>query len=109
MDTGGYTGDWGPSEGISDAKNGKMAILHSKELVLNADDTENILDAVNIMRALVSPGAIHLNEISASRVSDTIEQRVEVNATFPGVTTIADIEQALTHIADNAYQYAAKN
>lgn len=94
---------------MSDYKNGRLAVLHQKELVLNADDTQNILDAVNVMRALVSPGAINLNKTSARNASDTIEQRVEVNATFPGVTTITDIEQALTHIADNAYQYAAKN
>jgi hypothetical protein len=31
MDTGGYTGDWGPD--------GKIAMLHQKELVLNAEDT----------------------------------------------------------------------
>lgn len=94
---------------MSDYEDGKLAILHQKELILNADDTQNILDAVNVMRALVSPGAINLNKVTSSNASDTIEQRVEVNATFPGVTTITDIEQALTHIADNAYQYAAKN
>lgn len=94
---------------MSDYEDGKLAVLHQKELILNADDTQNILDAVNVMRALVSPGAINLNKVTSSNASDTIEQRVEVNATFPGVTTITDIEQALTHIADNAYQYAAKN
>jgi hypothetical protein len=35
FDTGGYTGEWG--------KSGKLAILHEKELVLNASDTENLL------------------------------------------------------------------
>ena len=31
FDTGGYTGSWGPE--------GKLAMLHEKEMVLNKDDT----------------------------------------------------------------------
>lgn len=42
FDTGGYTGEWGPE--------GKLATLHEKELVLNKDDTKNILEAVELMR-----------------------------------------------------------
>jgi hypothetical protein len=34
-DTGGYTGEWGPE--------GRLAMLHQKEIVLNARDTENML------------------------------------------------------------------
>ena len=43
FDTGGYTGDWAGAKG-------KMAILHKKELVLNAKDTENMLEAVKLLR-----------------------------------------------------------
>jgi hypothetical protein len=46
LDTGGFTGAWG--------SNGKMAMLHEKELVLNKTDTSNFLQAVNITRDLVS-------------------------------------------------------
>jgi len=42
--TGGYTGDWGD--------NGKLAILHEKELILNKDDTERILSAITVVRTL---------------------------------------------------------
>jgi hypothetical protein len=42
MDTGGYTGEWDSS--------GRLAMLHQKEIVLNAHDTENFLAAVNIVR-----------------------------------------------------------
>ena len=38
FDTGGYTGEWG--------SDGRIAMLHQKELVLNADDTQNLLNAV---------------------------------------------------------------
>jgi hypothetical protein len=42
FDTGGYTGAWGPE--------GRLAMLHQKEIVLNAHDTENLLIAVGIVR-----------------------------------------------------------
>jgi soluble lytic murein transglycosylase-like protein/peptidoglycan hydrolase-like protein with peptidoglycan-binding domain len=44
LDTGGLTPAWG--------KEGKLAMLHEKELVLNKDDTENFLKAVNILRPI---------------------------------------------------------
>ena len=37
-DTGGYTGAWGAE--------GKLALLHEKELVLNKEDTENLLASI---------------------------------------------------------------
>lgn len=43
-DTGGYTGDWGPE--------GKLALLHQKELVLNEKDTENFLTATSMLREI---------------------------------------------------------
>ena len=42
FDTGGYTGDWAGREG-------KVAMLHKKELVLNERQTEDILDTAKIM------------------------------------------------------------
>lgn len=55
FDTGGYTGDWL-------GKAGKLALLHAKELVLNAKDTENILSAVDMVRQMSSIG----NSISSA-------------------------------------------
>jgi hypothetical protein len=46
FDTGGYTGSWDSS--------GRIAMLHQKEIVLNAHDTENFLAAVNIVRDIAS-------------------------------------------------------
>jgi hypothetical protein len=43
FDTGGYTGEF------NDAK---LAFLHEKELVLNQEDTENILAAVTAIRSI---------------------------------------------------------
>ncbi len=94
-----------------DEKHGKLAILHKKELVLNADDTKNMLSTVEVVRNIMS----NINQlpslgknISSSTLNNDVEQRVEINANFPGVTTALEIERALTELADNAYQYANK-
>jgi len=44
FDTGGYTGSWG--------SDGKLAMLHEKELVLNKFDTKNILEAVKLIKGM---------------------------------------------------------
>jgi hypothetical protein len=46
FDSGGYTGDWGPE--------GKLAILHEKELILNQNDTGNLLSAVSMIREIAN-------------------------------------------------------
>lgn len=90
-------------------------MLHQKELVLNATDTENILAAVNIMREITDTLKMSANYMSALKsniysVNNTepIQQRVEISATFPNVSSITDIEQALLNISDQAYIYANK-
>jgi hypothetical protein len=69
FDTGGLTPDWSGS-GEPGAKDGKLAFLHSKELVLNATDTQNILTAVEAVREV------------ASRLSDSALQNLASSFTF---------------------------
>lgn len=109
LDTGGYTGTW-TDAGIDD-KNGKLAILHQKELVLNESDTKNMLSVVEVVRDIMA----NINKLpslgngmSSNTSNSNVEQRVEISASFPGVTTALEIERALTELADNAYQYANK-
>ena len=112
-DSGGYTGDW--AEATPDSKNGKWALLHQKELILNAKDTENILAATKFVRELVAAktGAAtlsaQLQKVQAQNNTETIEQRVEISATFPNATDADDIRNALIGLSDRAYQYAHKN
>jgi hypothetical protein len=42
FDTGGYTGQWGPE--------GRLAMLHQKEIILNPSDTVNLLASVSLIR-----------------------------------------------------------
>ena len=111
-DTGGYTGEW--NESADSLAAGKVALLHQKELVLNATDTENILNAVNIMRDITDSIKTSSAYVSAFKAGtamnnqEIIEQRVEISATFPNVSSITDIEQALMNLSDQAYIYANK-
>ena len=59
FDTGGYTGDWSGNMG-------KMAVLHKKELILNAKDTVNILEAVKLLRTFADDYYRVQKEINSS-------------------------------------------
>ena len=61
FDTGGYTGDWGSS--------GRLAMLHQKELILNKDDTANMLDAVQTIRDIAG-----LNDSISQTIANSIGQ-----------------------------------
>ena len=116
FDTGGYTGSW--TDGSIDAKNGKLAWLHSKELVLNADDTKNILSVVQLVRDMVQDVKTNaLNNISSNNIGkaipqlggqDNIEQTVTIEASFPNANSVSEIQDALLGLADRSLQYANK-
>lgn len=111
--TGGYT------------ENGGVAILHDKELVLNQDDTANMLSAIKILdslapnlakildnRANVGASMMATKASISSSVStltnkDTVPvvQQVQIQADFPGVTSALEIEMALNNIINDATQY----
>ena len=125
--TGGYTGNWPMSQGDGlDSDNGRLGILHQKELVLNASDTENILDAVKIVRSMPNiissiQNAISdvvgerlsnmTNEIGQGKaISTTTGSNKEENnvynivAEFPNANSAAEIEQALLNLKNIAAQ-----
>jgi hypothetical protein len=110
-DTGGYTGSWGAG--------GRLAILHEKELVLNKQDTQNVLDAVQILRDMSSAlgneiraNALGLASTIGSRSfkvgfdgkETVVQQVVSIDATFPGVQSAIEIETALQSLVNDAAQ-----
>ena len=114
-DTGGYTGTW--SDKTDEPKNGKLAYLHQKELVLNESDTQNILDAVSLVREFTK----QLKSNSLSSLFDslgsnytkkdneqTVKQDVHITAEFPNVNSASEIETALESLNQRAYQYVQK-
>ena len=114
-DTGGYTGNW--FEKTAEAKNGKLAFLHQKELVLNASDTQNILAAVGMMRSIVqgikntatSNVSQLFSGLSVTPHNQKIDQNVHITAEFPNVQSSNEIEAALLNLNERAIQYVAKN
>jgi hypothetical protein len=111
FDTGGYTGEW-------DGQYGKLAMLHQKELVLNAGDTENFLASMDLLDKIVS--AINLYSANAQfggllsspslgnidNDNGPLEQQVHIEASFPNVQNRNEIEEAFNTLVNRASQYA---
>lgn len=115
-DTGGYTGEW--------SSNGRLALLHQKELVLNQEDTANILQAVRSVRDLTN-----LNDSIGSAIASSIKDLVfdiiantgngvfgnttnnasdnkfYINAEFPNATEVESIREAILSLPNLASQY----
>lgn len=111
-DTGGYTGEWG--------SDGRLAMLHQKEIVLNAHDTENFLSAVKIVRSMsdmlehnanVAMRGLNLEHNFAHLLNNKqpIDQNVKIEAHFPNVTDRYEIEQAFNSLVNDAAQQANRN
>ena len=83
-------------------------MLHQKELVLNAQDTENILGAVSMMRNMLSNiGSQSLEQIQNSE--SAFEQNVHIEASFPNVSSTHEIEAALNNLVNAATQHIHSN
>lgn len=119
MNTGGYTGLF---DGM------KAAFLHEKELVLNQQDTENILSAVSAVRTLeptlfktierlldtnANNSLYNMgNQLSTVRDFTTadhaLEQILNITAEFPNATDQNEIREAILGLANYATQFVNK-
>ena len=111
FDTGGYTGIWGGDDG-------KIALLHQKELVLNPTDTENILAAVTAVRDATANMNItsQLDNLGNSTSnllrnllenSTLLDQNVHIDANFPNVNNHTQIEEAFNNLVNMAAMRAS--
>ena len=122
--SGGYTGTW-------DDQNGRLAMLHQKELVLNKDDTANFLAGINTLRDMsnlngsisgaiaqaVANMASAIGNIKSHTGSGTIVNETNSNgnntynitAEFPNANDVNDIREALLSLPNLASQYIARN
>ena len=109
FDTGGYTGAWGTE--------GRLAFLHQKELVLNAGDTENMLNIIQMVRDITSAIDTRASMASVANINNgvygsvsagaqALDQNVHIEANFPNVTDHNEIELALSNLVNQAAQYA---
>lgn len=113
--SGGYTGEWGPE--------GRLAMLHQKELVLNKDDTENMLKMVSMVRDSVNKISIgnQLSNFNAmyGRYTGIVNHRgfdtqnITIEAHFPNAINHTEIEEAFRNLsnyaAQNAYNFDFAN
>ena len=107
--TGGYTGNWG--------NGGKVALLHEKELVLNQEDTSNLLNTISFVREIVSTleqnarlASIGFNNLSSNNFltdfnKEAIRQEVSIVAEFPNAVDHSEIEMAFNNLINDATQY----
>lgn len=108
-----YTGDWGAD--------GRLAILHEKELVLNKTDTQNMLSAVETVRQISK--TINLQALAEksnlinrtknintslinSATNGTVEQAITIQADFPAATNRNEIAEAFNQLMQQSLQYA---
>jgi len=118
-DTGGYTGTWDNT--------GRLAFLHQKELVLNADDTSNILKTVSAIRDLTSLngsissaiatsiGSMAMNLVANgggninTNSNSNAENQFYITAEFPNANDVETIREAILSLPNLASQYIHKN
>ena len=117
FDTGGYTGNWSSSKG-------KLAVLHQKELVLNKQDTANMLKMIQMVREMQQQELqFRLSNLN-NEIQDVmkqnaqvekiktqqqlLEQSVSISASFPSVNSKKEIEEALSELMNKATQIALK-
>jgi TP901 family phage tail tape measure protein len=122
FDTGGYTGSWG--------SDGKLALLHQKEIVLNQADTRNLLDTIHIIRDITSSAltdniqtsiakgigsmvanmlGIKPNKAFGQGDSISKENVFYINAEFPNADSVAEIQEALLGLPNLANQFISAN
>ncbi len=110
LDTGGYTGDWS-------GNGGKLAVLHKKELVLNADDTENLFNTMSLLKSITDSlngdlfartSGIKSGTYNNLGDSEELEQNVHIDASFPNVNSKREIEEALSDLVNLAAQRAMR-
>ena len=120
--TGGYTGEQDNS--------GRLAVLHQKELVLNADDTKNFLDGITMIRDMSSLNgsisnaivsaiggmALSLGNVKAgigpsmTSSSTTTDNNIfNITAEFPNANDVNDIREAILSLPNYVSQYVGRN
>ena len=99
FDTGGYTGEW-------NSTNGKLALLHQKELVLNEAQTRDLLETIKLLENYVLPTIKLAKFDNLNKKNATLDQNVMIQAEFPNVTNHLEIEEAFNNLINTASQYA---
>lgn len=119
---GGYLGNrFNADEIVPNSDGGKLFVGHPGELILNQEDTQNILNAVDMVRSMAaaarngsynelirqSRGVVDVDSIQSTNSESPIYYQVECN--FPNATNVDEIQRAILTLPDIAPQYAYKS
>jgi hypothetical protein len=79
--------------------------------VLNPQDTVNILQAVDLIRQMISNISSsslgsHIQNINSSTEMQELNQNIQIEANFPNATSENDIREAILSLTNNVAQYA---
>ena len=90
FDTGGYTGEWN--------NNGRLAVLHQKELVLNEADTANLLKAVSLIRTLVGVA----NSADFNRIANSVVGAGSTSAQLANTVSSGALQSIASNVTNNS-------
>ena len=93
-DTGGYTGDWSGNEG-------KLAVLHKKELILNAKDTANFIELKEVLASGTLDALSTINPANTSNISGDTYIDITVEAELKNDY---DVDQLTKKIKSEIYK-----
>ena len=82
FDTGGYTGSWDSS--------GRLAILHQKELILNAGETKDFLKALNILRSISGQTSLYDLENRINAQAELVQATLEHSNMMSQISDLID-------------------
>lgn len=115
--SGGYTGEWGPE--------GRLAIIHEKELILNQSNAnkllqiisdysnKNSLSGIDILNSsfndIITKFRGLINKININSGNNIAAQQVKIEASFPNVSVASEIEDAFNDLLNRAAQYVSLN
>ena len=92
-------------------------MLHQKELVLNADQTEDLLMTMELLDSIIkqidlmtatnkiSQMAAATNQAASALYKEQMAQEIHIEANFPNATDRNEIAEALTLLANDASQF----
>ena len=98
-DTGGYTGDWYGNEG-------KLALLHKKEIILKEEDTKNFLQGIELSNELLKE-KLQSYKIEGNKNNETVNYN-EFKIDFPNATNHNEIQKAIEGLSAMATQYIGR-
>ena len=119
--TGGYTGEQG--------NDGRLAILHQKELVLNETDTANFLEGISMIRdmtalngtisdaitgavanMILALGGFRINTAMGTVTTESNASNIQnITAEFPNANDVNEIREAILNLPNLASQMVTQN